>query len=789
MSTTARSQNANSAHNASLQYAGMYLAAGYCPIPVKPRSKMPCDAGWQKLRLTEEQLPDHFLPSTNVGVVLGEPSSGVVDVDLDNANALKLAPYFLPKTDFIFGRPSKPASHWIYRTQNPGRIKKLAARETIVEVRGTGGQTVFPGSIHESGETIEFSYGSQQTLPVPTETTREFLDAAAIKIAVASVLVDGWTQGKRHAVSLAIAGTLVKRGWTEDDALQLVEAAALSANDEEVTDRLVAVRDTFANHRSGQSIKGWTALVDAIGTDAAKFIEKFLGPNTDHGGQPPPAANSNCQWTITSIATDDDAAKTFAENIRPTLRYGDDSKQWYRREIQVFEPVADAIAQGVVSDFAQMAHKLLGHDERFPKAIKSRSRINAVLELSRSRLTVPSNVIDSDRNLVGLSDGRLFDLRNSDFVTREDVFVTKKLGATFDPAAQCPRWLNFLKTIFAGNRAIIDFVQRAVGYSLSGETVEQCLFIMTGTGANGKSTFINAVREMFGDYGGTTPMQTLTVSHFSNGQTNDLAAMEGKRFISASDGEVGQRLAESKIKNMTGGDRIACRALYKDFREYDPQFKLWVATNDLPEVSGTEEAIWRRIRVIKFPVTISEQDRDPNLTANLAAEASGILNWALEGYAAWKTGGLKPPAEVTEATGSYRRENDVVGQFIEARCVENPNAKSSSKTLYENYAAWCGESGQPQFRSCRLGKSSSARALHLTRDGAATGGSGLTSGQSSRRDETVKKMPSRQVIIFRLAALCISRGDGESYRLLAAMAQRKSHLSCFLSKRGGRPFC
>jgi P4 family phage/plasmid primase-like protien len=259
-------------------------------------------------------------------------------------------------------------------------------------------------------------------------------------------------------------------------------------------------------------------------------------------------------------------------------------------------------------------------------------------------------------------------------------------------------------TVFAGNRDIIEFVQRAVGYSLSGQIVEQCLFIMTGTGANGKSTFINAVREVFGDYGGTTPMQSLTVSHFSNGQTNDLAAMEGKRFVSASDGEAGQRLAESKIKNMTGGDRIACRAMYKDFREYDPQFKLWVATNDLPQVSGTEEAIWRRIRVIKFPVTISEQDRDPNLTADLAAEASGILNWALDGYAVWRTGGLKPPAEVTEATGSYRRENDVVGQFIEARCVENPNAKSSSRILYENYAAWCGESGQPAVPLVSFGK-------------------------------------------------------------------------------------
>jgi putative DNA primase/helicase len=127
-----------------------------------------------------------------------------------------------------------------------------------------------------------------------------------------------------------------------------------------------------------------------------------------------------------------------------------------------------------------------------------------------------------------------------------------------------------------------------------------------------------------------------------------------------SDGEAGQRQA----KNMTGDDKIKCRALYQNYRVFDPQFKLWVATNELPHVTGSDDAIWRRIRVISFPVTIPESQRDPNLAANLAAEAPGILNWALEGYRAWKAGGLKPPTEVTEATGSYRQENDLIGQFI-----------------------------------------------------------------------------------------------------------------------------
>jgi putative DNA primase/helicase len=677
--------------NFSLYFAKLYLNAGYNPTPIKPRSKKPFYDEWQNIRLTRDELAANFLPGTNVGVVLGDPSGGLVDVDLDNANAVKLAPYFLPPTDFKFGRQSKPASHWIYQTQNPGRCKKLRTHETIVEVRANGGQTVFPGSFHdETGEEIYFCDADIDKLPAPTQTTREYLDAAARNIAIGSVSVDHWTPGLRHQLSLALAGVFVRHRWTEDDVLKLVKAVAGTAKDDDVEDRLNSVRTTFENCRKGNLITGWPTLNEAIGADAAKYIEKFLGPTRGHFDQTArPAANSNCQWTLTNFATDHDAAVTFSEQCSGTLIFSPISNQWYQRNVQVYEPIADCIAQGAVGDFADMAHRQLGKDV---KTVKSRSKINAILELSRSRLAVDQALIDSDTNLVGLCDGRILDLMTGETVaTNRDVMVTKKLGTTQTPDALCPRWLQFLDTIFEGNQEIIDFVQRAVGYSLSGEVTEQCFFIMTGTGANGKSTFIHALGKMFGDYSGITPMQTLTVMPFSNGQTNDLAAMEGKRFIAASDGEAGQRLAEAKIKHMTGGDTICCRGMYKDFKEYDPQFKLWLATNDLPNVTGSDNAIWRRIMVIKFPVTIPEELRDRDLSTKLAAEAAGIFNWALQGYRAWKTGGLKPPSEVTEATQTYRCENDLIGQFIEDRCVQDPAAKSTTKVLHVGYSQWCEE--------------------------------------------------------------------------------------------------
>ena len=378
--------------------------------------------------------------------------------------------------------------------------------------------------------------------------------------------------------------------------------------------------------------------------------------------------------------------------------------QWYRREVQVFEPVSDVIVQGAVGDFVAMAHHQL--EKRAP-GLKSRSKINAIMELSRSQLFVDDKTIDNDRSVVGLADGRILDLRTGDIVpTGQDVFVTKKLGANYDPTATCPLWERFLSVIFNGNQAVIDFVKRAVGYSLSGEVSEQCLFIMIGTGANGKSTFINAVRKVFGDYSGTTPMQTLTVMPFPNGQTNDLAAMEGKRFISASDGEAGQRLAEAKIKNMTGGDKISCRALYKDFRDYDPQFKLWVATNDLPECNRVRRCNLAAHPGHNFPnyhpgrTPGSEPfhqlgQRSPRHSQLGACRSSGNGK---------PDGGLRPPAEVTDATGKYRRENDQVGQFIDERCCTEPAAKCSSKVLHGGYVRWCDDNGHTPVPLSTLGK-------------------------------------------------------------------------------------
>ena len=687
------------------QQAQRYFDAGMCPVPNKPRTKEPVESGWPTTRFSRDDLATKFQEGINIGIILGD-ASGLVDIDLDSLGAIALAPYFLPPTDFIFGRSSKPASHRIYRVPSSGKTRQFTANTTgmIVELRASGSQTIFPGSIHESGELIEFTDWSGEGLPTPAEATYDALLKAATDIAIATVLLQHWNPGKRHHLALAVAGFLAKKEWPQQRVNRLITAVAECGQDAEIHGRIENIKTTFENLSNGDLISGRIALADLIGSDDIKDIDKWIGSNVSLLVSSPVAANSNIQWSIPNLETDDDMALTFAQHNRRVLRYCAETRQWYQRDVEVFEPVADATVQGRVSDFAQTAHKNLGQLENFPKAIKSRGRINAAVELSRSRLPITPDKIDDQKHLIGLKDGQILDLETKDYVFGDQAFVTKRLGTVFDPEAECPRWLQFLDRCFDGNQEVIDFIQRAVGYSLSGSTSEQCLFILIGKGANGKSTLLNTLGGLCGDYSGVTPMQTLMVMPFSNGQTNDLAALVGKRFVAASDGETTQALAEAKIKNMTGGDSITCRGLYKDYITYQPQFKLWVATNDLPKVSGSDDAIWRKINIIDFPVVIPPDERDPNLQTALAAELAGILNWALIGYDFWRSGGLSAPAAVKNATKSYRHENDVVGRFIDECCLCNPDARELVRDLYGRYEKWVEENGGDVMFKEQFGK-------------------------------------------------------------------------------------
>jgi putative DNA primase/helicase len=326
---------------------------------------------------------------------------------------------------------------------------------------------------------------------------------------------------------------------------------------------------------------------------------------------------------------------------------------------------------------------------------QAEARIKAMIELAKSEPGIPvtPEQLDAAPWILNVRNGTL-DLRTGMlYLHRCDDLITKLAPIAYDRQATCPTWEAFLYDILAGDTELIRFVQKAVGYSLTGSIQEQCLFILYGTGANGKSTFLNTISAMLSDYACHTPTETLLITR-SEGVRNDLARLQGARFVTAVEAEGGRRLAEAQVKQLTGGDKVTARYLYQEHFEFVPTFKLWVAVNHKPMVQGTDDAIWRRIRLIPFTVTIPDAAHDKRLTEKLRAELPGILRWAVEGCLAWQGEGLEPPLSVKRATGDYRAEIDVITEFLQERCITGPEKKVSKGDLYAEYAGWCTQMGE-----------------------------------------------------------------------------------------------
>src|SRR5262249_14688186 len=252
---------------------------------------------------------------------------------------------------------------------------------------------------------------------------------------------------------------------------------------------------------------------------------------------------------------------------------------------------------------------------------------------------------------------------------------------------------RFLDRVMGGDAALVSFLQRVAGYALTGLTREHALFFCFGTGANGKTTFINAITRCAGDYHRTAPMETFTDSK-SERHPTDLAGMRGARLVTAVEIEEGRRWAESKIKALTGGDRISARFMRQDFFEYVPQFELIMAGNHKPGLQSVDEAIRRRFNLIPFTITIPLAERDGRLSDKLNAEMPGILAWMIEGCLEWQRRELAAPETVTAATAAYLEAEDAISVWIEECCERNPNAWERTASLFSSWSAWANKVGE-----------------------------------------------------------------------------------------------
>jgi P4 family phage/plasmid primase-like protien len=247
--------------------------------------------------------------------------------------------------------------------------------------------------------------------------------------------------------------------------------------------------------------------------------------------------------------------------------------------------------------------------------------------------------------------------------------------------------------VTAGDKDLQRYLQRVAGYCLTGETREHAVFFLYGTGANGKGVFINTLRAIWSDYAVVAPMETFIESQIDHHPT-ELAHLRGARLVIAQETERGRRWAESKIKALTGGDRITARYMRQDFFEFTPQFKLMIAGNHKPGLHGVDEAIRRRFHLIPFTVTIPPAERDTQLSDKLRPQWGGILQWAVEGCLEWQSIGLAPPQAVLDATEKYTHDEDALGQWIEERCASDRVYSASSTDLYNDWKRWAAAGGE-----------------------------------------------------------------------------------------------
>jgi len=301
--------------------------------------------------------------------------------------------------------------------------------------------------------------------------------------------------------------------------------------------------------------------------------------------------------------------------------------------------------------------------------------------------------LDPDPMLLGCKNGVL-DLRTGDLRDgRPEDMITKTTGVAFRPEAQCPRWERFLLEVFQDDEELVDFVWRAVGYTLTGLTKEQVLFLLIGGGSNGKSVFLDALRLVVGDYGDAASFSTFEDAEKSDRQTNDIAALRGRRLVTASESRQGARVDESRIKAITGEQVVKCRFLFAEYFEYELTYKVWLSANHKPNIRGTDDGIWRRIRLIPFNAKFKGDAIDRDLPNVLAEEAPGILAWAVRGCHAWLEDGLAPPAKVIEATREYREEQDIVGSFLHDYIEEIPGTQIAASAIYLKYTEWASDNG------------------------------------------------------------------------------------------------
>ncbi len=673
--------------------AADYERGGWCPIPIKKRSKQTALgqlAPYLNRRATKEELAAWAWPG--VGIVTG-PVSGVLVLDVDGPEGeVELRKHGHPVTPMV--RTSSGGLHLYFRHPEQ-RVRTGIRVAPGLDVKAAGGYVVAPPSLGANGKPYEWIVSPEDAeLADPPRWLIEILERGHPK-GSAGPVGERISPGRRNQELTSIAGTMRRRGMGEAEILAAIQVA----NEQRCQPPLEAEE------------------VEKIAASVARYepAENVAHISVNGYGRAQPPRG----YHLTDLGN----AERFIARHGKALRYCYPWRKWLvwagarweRDEAGRVHRLAKETVRGIYREASD------AEDEDRRKALakhaaasESEARIRAMVELAKSEAPVSPDELDTDPWLLNVLNGTI-DLRTGQLREhrREDL-ITKLSPVEYDPAARAPTWDAFLGRVLPGEE-LRGFVQRAVGYSATGDTSEQCMFIHHGPGANGKSTFQETASAALGDYAMRTPTETLLVKR-SGGVPNDVARLKGARLITASETEEGRRLAESLVKDLTGQDTISARFMWAEWFDFKPTHALHLSTNHKPEIRGTDPAIWRRIRLVPWGVTIPPAEQDKKLPEKLRDELPGVLAWIVCGCSAWLREGLQAPEEVRKATRAYRAEMDVLAAFLADCCLRDEDETAFAGELWGAWKLWCEETGEYAGTQKRFGGQLAERGFLNHRD-------------------------------------------------------------------------
>ena len=706
--------------------------------------------------------------SGGLGLVTGAISCVIV-IESDGLAGEKVLRDFehhygpLPAT-LIIRSGSGRGLHRYFR--HPSHTVKTTANKLVkLDIRGDGGFCVLPPSRHKSGGYYEIVHDVD-----PAELPKGLLEF------IAEAEVEALNQLSKEGISVAVApsllidselgnnlSTVVQPPPAEKMRAALKHLAAQNAfehRNEIVKDRDgkitrlgwiitgMALKSAYGN-KVGFDLWAEThddhqARVDAptqwasfreiakagdvtIATIIRAATDAGFGFKTDAISSPPTAV------TKTEDSTGDVRnGLIFARMFRNRLLYVYETKDWLKFDKQqgwVKAPPDEDVRAAKEVLTVMRAHvadqyKIAPDEEKTKKLMKNVERTSfarnllAMIEMAKSEpgMTVRLEEFDADPMLLGLTNG-ILDLKNGVLMPASpDVLVSKRARIAYDPDAKCPRFLKFLAEV-QPESDVRDYLCRLAGYSLTGRTTEQQFNFFHGSGANGKTVFVELIRWLLGDYSKKISTEML-MQHKRNpqGASPDIVGLKGIRFAYCSETEIGQRLSASLIKELTGSETLSGRPLYGATVNFQPTHKLTIVGNHKPEISDNSDGMWRRVNLVPFEVTVLEAARDIDLESKLRGEGPGILNWALEGLHEWLDHGLQVPERITAATSVYRDEMDVVGEWITECCNVGDGHSARKDVIYASYQEWTKVNGHSPLAQTRLTRRLGERGYKIAPD-------------------------------------------------------------------------